>query len=46
MVYDYLMEVGDRQGKFMDAGKTRYLVDNLNSHHRMAQLHRGHREGR
>ena len=31
MVYDYLMEVGDRQGKFMDAGKTRYLVDNLNS---------------
>lgn len=31
MVYDYLMEVGDRQGKFMDASKTRYLVDNLNS---------------
>lgn len=31
MVYDYLMEVGNRQGDFMDKTKTRYLVDHLNS---------------
>lgn len=30
MVYDYLMDVGDRNGKFMDASKNRYLVDHLN----------------
>ena len=30
MVYDYLMDVGNRNGKFMDASKNRYLVDHLN----------------
>lgn len=30
MVYDYLMDVGNRSGKFMDASKNRYLVDHLN----------------
>lgn len=30
MVYDYLMEVGNRNGKFMDPHKNRYLVDHLN----------------
>lgn len=30
MVYDYLMEVGNRNGKFMDESKNRYLVDHLN----------------
>ncbi len=29
-VYEYLMQVGNRHGSFMDAGKTRYLVDHLN----------------
>ena len=31
MTYDYLMEVGNRRGDFMDPVKTRYLVDHLNS---------------
>ena len=30
MVYDYLMDVGNRSGKFMDESKNRYLVDHLN----------------
>ena len=30
MVYDYLMDVGNRNGKFMDESKNRYLVDHLN----------------
>ena len=28
--YDYLMEVGNRRGDFMNPSKNRYLVDNLN----------------
>ena len=28
--YDYLMEVGNRRGDFMNHSKNRYLVDNLN----------------
>ena len=31
MVYDYLMEVGDRRGDFMSPVKTRYVADHLNS---------------
>lgn len=31
MVYDYLMEVGDRRGDFMSAAKTRYVANHLNS---------------
>ncbi|BDF04708.1 FAD-dependent oxidoreductase [[Clostridium] hylemonae] len=31
MCYNYLMEVGNRRGNFMDASKNRYLVKNLNS---------------
>ncbi len=31
MVYDYLMEVGDRRGDFMSAVKTRYVAEHLNS---------------
>lgn len=30
MCYDYLMEVGNRRGDFMDASKNRYLVEHLN----------------
>ncbi len=30
MTYDYLMEVGNRRGDFMNPTKTRYLVDHLN----------------
>ncbi|MFR0796808.1 MAG: FAD-dependent oxidoreductase [Oscillospiraceae bacterium] len=30
MVFDYLMDVGNRNGKFMDESKNRYLVDHLN----------------
>lgn len=30
MVYDYLMEVGNRRGDFMDPVKTRYMVEHLN----------------
>ncbi|MCQ4691534.1 hypothetical protein NE575_20225, partial [Clostridium sp. SL.3.18] len=29
MCYDYLMEVGNRRGDFMDASKNRYLVEHL-----------------
>ena len=31
MVYDYLMEVGNRNGDFMDKSKNRYLTDHLNT---------------
>lgn len=31
MTYDYLMEVGNLRGEFMDPSKNRYLVDNLNN---------------
>ena len=30
MVYDYLMDVGNRNGDFMDKSKNRYLTDHLN----------------
>ena len=30
MCYEYLMEVGNRRGDFMDASKNRYLVEHLN----------------
>lgn len=31
MTYDYLMEIGNLRGNFMDPAKNRYLVDHLNS---------------